>query len=147
MDIKVRGGCRKQKKLAADVVLYTAGSLMSTRMLTGLECVIRVNSLVKREAMFGSCIWNDTYVRPKSFIIEIEKDLDEFTFIETLCHETVHLKQYAMSQLKERYSPRHHLMWYNYDCTDREYEDQPWELEASLIENYLAEQFMDYKYD
>ena len=146
MDIHVKSSTKKQKKLAAEVALYTATYLMTTKLLQTLSYEIH---LCHPKGLFSSCIQNDTHVRPKDFIMEIHKDLDEWDFTWTICHETVHLKQYARNQLCHRWKrgqQGERLLWYGLDCTDLKYDDQPWELEAELLQTPMAEGFVEYKY-
>jgi hypothetical protein len=139
MRIVVRGGNRKQKEIARKVVGVSCYSLLSNKMFSNIRCNIKIS---KPSGLFGSCTWEDTNLRPREFTIEIHKECSEKDFITTLCHESVHLKQYAKGELRELYKGGHRLMWYDKDCMGVPYMELPWELEANALEKSLYRNFI-----
>ena len=70
--------------------------------------------------------------------------MDEKNFIITIFHEAVNLKQYARGELLELYRGCHRLMWYDKDCTNMSYDELPWEIEASALEQGLYNNYMEF---
>lgn len=136
----VVGGTRAEKKLAYKVVPFISEILISPKLLFSMDCTVRIQ---KHLNIYGSCSWMDTNIRPKIFEILIARQLDKQDFIETLCHEIVHLKQYARNQLRETYVKSHKIWWYKEDHTDTPYDLQPWEIEAGLLERELYLNFIN----
>jgi hypothetical protein len=62
--------------------------------------------------------------------------------IQTLAHEMVHLKQFAMGELNDE-----HTKWKSVpiDSNKLEYHDLPWEVEASSLEYILFSMYQEYK--
>lgn len=141
MEIKIKGGNKKQKELARKVVGVSCYSLLSNKLFSNIQCNIEISKPV---GLFGSCTWEDTNIRPREFTIEIHKEMDEKNFIMTICHEAVHLKQYARCELRELYRGGHRLMWYDRDCTNIPYIKLPWEMEATALEKSLYRNFMEF---
>jgi hypothetical protein len=44
-----------------------------------------------------------------------------------------------MGNLKDKHGKR---LWRGIDCTETDYEDQPWEIEARVMEDHLYRSFM-----
>ena len=76
----------------------------------------------------------------RQFKITIKKGLSLFDLISTICHEMVHLKQYARKELRwcNKTSNR---MWKKSVYNDVSYDNQPWEREAYRLEKRLAIEF------
>ena len=68
--------------------------------------------------------------RPRSFELEIHKDLPLRKVLETVCHEMVHVKQYARGELYESSRVNKHRWQGEWLNKDPNYWDQPWEIEA-----------------
>ena len=137
MIIDVTGGCKTQRQLAEKVAHFCAEELLPDRLSDKIELYIEIKSL-KREGAYGFCIWDDTGIRPKEFVISIEKMLDPKDFIETVCHEMIHVKQWARNELKDLKFKR---MWKGEDFTHAPYDEQPWEREAKKSEKVLAKKY------
>jgi hypothetical protein len=137
MIIDVKGGCKSQRVLAENVAHFCAEQLLSDKLSDKIELYIEIKSM-KREGALGSCIWDDTGIKSREFVITVEKMLDPDLFIETVCHEMVHVKQWAKNELKDNRSKR---MWKGEDFSHTPYEEQPWEREAKKFEKDLARKF------
>jgi hypothetical protein len=87
----------------------------------------------------GFCTCLSTY----DFEIEIHKDLTFEHMMITLAHEMVHLKQYATKQLKSKFVRGTPVdTWKGTKYRNLKYKEQPWEKEATLLEESLYQQFM-----
>ena len=113
-------------RLAEEVVNYCIAKLMP-RMKTLDICV-----MIEEDCdAYGYCLAVD----PREFVIEIKEGLDTYAMIETLCHELVHVKQYARREL-----PINGKMEYK---TQEEYENVWYEKEAYAKEGALAKGFVE----
>jgi hypothetical protein len=90
-DIGVYGGTRKQQDLAMSVVEFCIAKMMP-RMKTLDICVELADDMTDAD---GFCLAVDK----REFNIEIDSSLKGDNFITALCHEMVHVKQYAKGEL------------------------------------------------
>lgn len=103
--------------LAEEVVAFCVQELMS-RMRT-LDICIEVSD---ETDVCGYCMAVDK----REFVIEVKEDLDIAEFISTLCHEMVHVKQYARGELdingKMSYKTHEEYMnlWYEKEAYEQE---------------------------
>ena len=87
----------------------------------------------------GCCTCLDTY----DYEIEICKNLSFEHMMITLAHEMVHLKQFSTKQLKSKFVRGVPVdTWKGTKYRDIAYQEQPWEKEATLLEESLYEQFL-----
>ena len=103
--------------LAEEVVAFCVQELMP-RMRT-LDICIEVSD---ETDVCGYCMAVDK----REFIIEVKEDLDKLEFVSTLCHEMVHVKQYARGELdidgKMSYKTHEEYMnlWYEKEAYEQE---------------------------
>jgi len=127
--IRVTGGSASQKKYVPSVVNFCIQKLMPR--MRGLDITVRLKDL-KGDA-YGYCLADDDESRldrPRSFEIEIHKNMPLRKVLETLCHEMVHVKQYARGELYESTVQGKHRWQGTWLNKDPNYWDQPWEIEA-----------------
>lgn len=132
---------QKQKALITKATAITLGSLVSKRLAESLEITIQINrNLFKETGALGNCDIEDDARSPKYFTIELNyggaNEMDEL--IQTLCHELVHVAQYA--QRRMRYlSGSYAVAWGkdHYNTQTIAYDDRPWEIEAFELEDLL----------
>ena len=90
-------------------------------------------------------MWADDNIKPREFDIEIDKTQNDEELLVTVMHEMVHASQYAKGHLRERFMPRHRVVWMDgnmvYDNT--KYKDLPWEQEAYQLQEVLYENFIE----
>lgn len=94
---------------------------------------------LKREFVYGWANIEDRDYRPRAFFIEMQSHLNEEMYITTLLHELWHVYQWVKGDLKERGIKR---LWRGIDHTETDYEDQPWEIEAKMMEDLLYRYFL-----
>ena len=103
--------------LAEEVVAFCVQELMP-RMRT-LDICIEVSD---ETDVCGYCMAVDK----REFVIEVKDDLSKEEFISTLCHEMVHVKQYARGELdingKMSYKTHEEYMnlWYEKEAYEQE---------------------------
>jgi hypothetical protein len=60
-------------------------------------------------------------------------------YIKTLLHELQHVFQHVRGDLRDKGSKRY---WRGIDCSHLDYENEPWEIEAHLVESMLCEMYL-----
>jgi len=94
---------------------------------------------LKRECVNGYCDYVGQSYRPRDFLIELDTHMDEETYIRTLLHELVHLRQWVMGSLRAKGGK----MYYGKECMeDYEYWHQPHEIEAREQEETLCLEYL-----
>ena len=89
--IEVNGGNKFQKKTAEVVVAQMIQALMPRMKTLEIEVVIKK---LTGDAV-GWCMMEDTN---REFTIEVANNLTLKDFVTTICHEMVHVKQYARKE-------------------------------------------------
>jgi hypothetical protein len=94
------------------------------------------------EADVDSCDYGDRY--PRDFIIRIDTSLSLKSFVETIMHELVHVKQFARGELKQINGRFNKWNKEKYDLNKIDYWELPWEIEAygrtpGLYYNFLLQ--------
>lgn len=87
-----------------------------------------------REGVYGYCSVQDLDSRPRNFLIELHTGLDVEDYIKTLLHELQHVLQHVRGDLRDKRGVR---CWKGIKCSHLDYDDQPWEIEAHLMEQVL----------
>jgi len=130
--IKVIGGSASQKKHIPSVINFCIQKLMP-RM--NLDITVRLKDLSKTDA-YGYCTSDpegdaNRADRPREFELEIHKNMSLRKVLETVCHEMVHVKQYARGELYEGARTSKHRWQGKWLDKDPDYWDCPWEIEAA----------------
>ena len=107
-----------------------ASQLNINRLKTDITVKFHHNLFVDRNmTCTGLCESDDK----RTFIIDVALYSN---WVTTLAHEMVHVKQFARGELNESLTK-----WKNKDCSDKEYWDQPWEIEARKLQHELVINF------
>jgi len=135
MYLDVKGFSRKQERIVTDATLFFINKLIHPNTLRVLELTI----VRKKIWADGFCQYEDSNIRPRSFILEISNQLEGEELIKTIAHELVHVKQYVKGELKERHKPNYYHMWHKelVIVNDDNFYDVPWEVEARKFESDL----------
>ena len=121
------GGNKKQRELITDVAYFCVDRLMP-RMKT-LDIEIQINNL--KDQAVGYCMMQDDN---RTFELEVDKKLDDDELITTVCHEMVHVKQYARNELG-----------INDNHDGENYYDLLYEKEAYELQEILLEEYKEYR--
>ena len=145
--VDASGGIEKDRTLAEEVMWFCIETLMPRMKNLMVECELK-----KIEDGVLGYAW--TVEDNKDCMIQIDsrlsRDAGRDKFIETVCHEMVHVWQMATNRTKETYRYGHKQLWKCKDGKYRNYgktayERQPWETEAYAMEGPLAELFKEYE--
>jgi hypothetical protein len=145
MEIRVINPTPTQRKYIQSQVEFCVQKLMPK--MKGLEITIRMKDL-KKEKVYGYCLADpdgDAEVadRPRTFEIQVDKGLKLRKALETICHEMVHVKQYARGELYESSVKGMHRWHGEWMKNDPDYWDCPWEWEAMGRETGLFVQWAE----
>lgn len=136
------------------LTLYTSGYNYSKRRCTDavewfvakylprhkIEITVNHRGLL-REGVYGYCSVTDCDWKPREFLIEIHNRLNEEDYIKVILHEMQHLLQHIRGDLRDKRGIR---CWKGVDCSDLDYEEMPWELDAHQREEELYEEYLNY---
>ena len=130
--IEVIGGNKFQKHTAEVVVGQMIQALMP-RMRT-LEITVNIKKLTGDAV--GWCMMEDTN---REFTIDVHNKLTLKDFVTTICHEMVHVKQYARKE-----TCGYGKKWKGKKIAPKtSYYDLPWEKEAYKLQDNLAQLVWD----
>ena len=93
-----------------------------------------------RECVYGWCTVMDSNSRPREFEIELHNKMNVDLYLQTLFHELWHVYQHVKGNLKDKYGKR---LWRGTDHTETDYSDQPWEVEARQMEEFLYNEYLE----
>ena len=145
--VDASGGIEKDRNLAEEVMWFCIETLMPRMKNLMVECELK-----KIEDGVLGYAWS--VEDNKDCLIQIDsrlsRDAGRDKFIETVCHEMVHVWQMATNRTKETYRDGHKQLWKCKDGKYRNYgktayERQPWETEAYAMEGPLAKLFKEYE--
>ena len=126
---------------------FVLSKFLTPQKLDHIEIkVVGTKRLFEKEGALGYCEINEDHFGsnkkvPVWFTIEIDSAQNFTTFFLILCHELVHVKQYASRELRETYYPRYRKTWKGKDITDKYYSHSPHEHEAYRKEEKLYKEF------
>ena len=130
--IEVIGGNKFQKQTAEKVVQKMIETLMP-RMRT-LEITVNIKKLTGDAV--GWCMMEDTN---REFTIDVHNKLTLKDFVTTICHEMVHVKQYARKEMDDGQNTGRARWKTKTIPMDTKYYDLPWEKEAYRMQDKLAD--------
>ena len=130
--VEVTGGKKYQRDIAQKVVYAMIDTLMPRMRTLDIEVKIRK---ISGDAV-GYCMQEDTN---RMFTIDVQKDLSLRDFITTICHEMVHVKQYARNEINGV-----DLCWKGRNISkDTDYWNYPWEKEAYRLQKRYANEIWE----
>ena len=129
--IDVTGGFKSQRQRVLDVMTFCVDEMLPLHRT--LDIQVHLGNYEQTQNVMGQCL----HIHGNEFQIDIDNKQKIYDLIVTVCHEMVHVKQYARKELKEDF-PR--TLWFN-----KEYSDgrcYPWELEAWKMQKTLAHKYI-----
>ena len=134
--ISAKNGNRLRHSVAIDVVKHCISKLMP-RMRT-LDINVTFKRIPKIENTVGSCLMLENN---RNFEIEIETKLSFDEMVKTICHEMVHVKQYARNEMTDNAFNGAYRWRDRYIKKDTSYSKLPWEREAYRKQKTLAKSY------
>jgi len=140
--ISARNGNKVQNAVARSVAQHCINKLMP-RMRT-LDISILFKKIPAEENTIGTCLMQDNN---RTFEIEIQKGLSFDEIVKTVCHEMVHVKQYARNEMTDS-AWKGKLRWRNrFIKKNTSYSKLPWEREAYRKQKTLSKSYYKSKVD
>ncbi len=131
MEVSIKGGTKSQKAYARSIIDFCAKKLMSERLAKTLVIKLHFTPLYEKYRQMGNCMWEDESYRPKEFLIEIDPSARLRRVLESICHEMVHVKQFARGEMRDLAgAEKVSFLGQKYDLGADEYFERPWEIEA-----------------
>ena len=130
--VEVNGGNKFQREICEKVIHH-----MISELLPRFRTLDITVDLVKiKSDAIGFCMMLDTN---RNFNIELDKNIGIKDMVQALCHEMVHVKQYARNEMNDGIV-KGRAKWKNqFIKEDTNYWDLPWEKEAYRMEKKLAD--------
>lgn len=141
--IEVYGVNRKLKSKITNFTEWLCYRLLGERLAPKVAVTIIVSKFEDDEAGFrGFAEYEDCNIRPREFLVSLNKTLSEEELMLTLAHEMVHVKQSARGERQERHKGGYKVTWKGVDHTKTPYSKQPWEREAYRLEKKLLKEYV-----
>lgn len=132
--VSARGGKQYQRNIAVTTVHQMIAELLPRFRTLDIEVVFR--TFKKEEGAVGFCGMTDNN---RTFEIEIDKKMGITELVTTLCHEMVHVKQYARNEMTDECVQFGAATWKGRKVSPKVgYYDLPWEKEAYRLQDRLA---------
>ena len=130
--ISITGGKVAEQQLAIECIDWCIKELLPKYR------TLAINVRLKDMEDHGCCY--NLADHGRAFKLALKKGLGIYELISTICHEMVHVKQYAKKELRWC-NRKNNNMWKTSIKNDVAYEEQPWEKEAYKLEQKLAIKF------
>lgn len=135
MQFQVIARSRARQVLIDGIVQVLIQELKLTRSRSFLT--VRTEAgLAKKDQMRG--VVGPDPADPKHIVMLLDSALNHEDLVETLCHEMVHVKQFALGQAKIKYRGKRSTFHWMGRPVRAVYWDRPWEQDAWRREKVLA---------
>ncbi len=147
MHISAQGRNKISKKELKYLTRFVGELLLGKRLSNNVHVTIISQDFVTNT--WGICSPMDfDYKNHREFEILLNRKISKKKQLITLCHELVHLKQYARNELRD--TDRKGILWLGkqYSISEKfnlkEYLSRPWEAEANQKETVLYEEYKNH---
>ena len=123
------------RRRCEDIVSWFIGKYLPRHKL---DITVNHRGLI-REGVFGWCSVMDSNYRPRAFEIELHNRLNVEDYCKVLLHELQHVLQHVRGDLRDKHQKR---LWKGIDCSELNYDEQPWELDAMQMEEVLYLEYL-----
>ena len=147
LSVEANKGLKKDRELAEEVMWFCIETLMPRIKNLMVDCELK--KIGDGVLGYAWCVEDN-----RDCVIQIDsrlsRDVSRDKFIETVCHEMVHVWQMATGRMKDTFRGEYKQLWKCKDGKYRNYgktayERQPWETEAYAMEGPLAKLFKEYE--
>lgn len=128
-------GSKAPKRRCESIVSWFIGKYLPRHKL---DITVNHRGLL-REGVYGWCTVMDCDYRPRAFEIELHNRLNVEDYSKVLLHELQHVLQHVRGDLRDKHQKR---LWKGVDCSELDYEEQPWETEAHQMESVLYLEYL-----
>jgi hypothetical protein len=133
--LTIKNAKKIQREAIRRIAPWVLKYLLGKKIAANVEITFKiVPNLQESEGIEGSTSWEDSNHKPREFLVELDGDQDINSFILAMCHEMVHVKQYALGEMKDIFKGPNNLVWkgtkINTLSPNNKYWEQPWEIEA-----------------
>ena len=123
--VEVIGGCKRDRALAEDVVWFCLEKLLPKH--NSLDITVTLKKTFE-DGAWGFCYAGED---DRDLYIDIDhrlyKELGWEGFVDTICHEMIHVKQTVRGELKELFRGGYKRLWKCRDGQYRKYDNMPYE--------------------
>lgn len=142
MEVNVTGGNAAQRKQVKALASWLMFKLLREKKAQTIDLDIKLErNLVEKEQNFGSVEMWENDRNPTDFFVRLDCTVPLEVMLVTLCHEAVHVRQYATGQLLD-YSTKPRIRFRNKQYgVDLHYDRQPWEIEAHRLQQPLYDEY------
>ena len=131
--VVAEGGNKVQRDIAEKVVDFMIGQLLP-RYRT-LDITVQFKNLNADNAI-GYCMMEENN---REFTIEVDRKLGIKELVTTICHEMIHVKQYARKEMTDDLVENGCAVWRGRKVNpNTKYYDLPWEKEAYRLQDKFA---------
>lgn len=124
---------------------FFLSKLVSKRLINNLNIEVNfVKGMVKACKIDACMNWEDRLTKPREFSIDIDASMPIKKALTTLAHELVHVKQYAIGEMRDKKGAIVEWLGVKYDQEELDYWDHPWEIDAFGREAGLYVRFMKF---
>jgi hypothetical protein len=135
--VEINGGNKFQR----EVVLKTINFMIDELLPRFRTLDITVNLKKMNDDAVGYCMMGDNN---REFEIECSKELTLKDLVTTICHEMVHVKQYARKEMNDNLVEGGCAVWRGKKVSpNTTYYNLPWEKEAYKLQDKYAQKIWD----
>lgn len=144
--ISISGGTYRKRKLVKRAARWMLGYLLGNRQANHITLTIRLTNAYQNSGYYGSVLWEDRNLKPREFDMELCNYLSDRMLYKILAHESVHIKQYVIGDLKDLASSADYCKWKN-ELVQTEgrgkmpYRSLPWEIEAFAQQSIILKEW------
>ena len=131
--VVAEGGNKMQREICEKVAKFMIGKLLPRYRTLDIE--IKLQDLKNDDAV-GWCQMEENN---RMFTIEVHKKLGIKELVTTICHEMIHVKQYARKEMTDDLVENGQAVWRGRKVNpNTKYYDLPWEKEAYRLQDKFA---------
>jgi hypothetical protein len=128
----------KNEKLSREeirsAIKFFVNKLIPIEVADQLVLKVKNTDSFYNNSIIGYCYQDERFDDNQHFIVEISNKISKQKQLNTLAHELVHVKQYALSEMQDYEDDANKCLWYgklyDFDEGGDVYWESPWELEA-----------------